>query len=106
VADVPSLSLAAAKRLGIPAVALCSLNWLDLYRTYCGWRATLPQLSAQSQRPIVQPIYSFNRAHICRCRIFRTRSIGPIARIGRADKNQVKIILEQIPVEFTHSLRA
>ncbi|MBK1701089.1 hypothetical protein [Thiococcus pfennigii] len=29
-ADVPWLPLAAARTLGIPAVALCSLNWLDI----------------------------------------------------------------------------
>ncbi len=33
-ADVPYLSLAAAARAGIPGVALCSLNWADIYRHY------------------------------------------------------------------------
>jgi hypothetical protein len=31
-ADVPYLTLAAAARVGIPAVGLCSLNWADIYR--------------------------------------------------------------------------
>jgi hypothetical protein len=31
-ADVPWLPLAAARSLGIPAVGLCSLNWLDILR--------------------------------------------------------------------------
>ncbi len=35
-ADVPYLSLAAAAAAGVPAVALCSLNWADIYRAYCG----------------------------------------------------------------------
>lgn len=35
-ADVPYLSLAAAATAGVPAVALCSLNWADIYRAYCG----------------------------------------------------------------------
>lgn len=30
VADIPYLSLAAAKKAGIPSVALCSLNWADV----------------------------------------------------------------------------
>ena len=31
-ADIPYLSLAAAARLGIPALALCSLNWAIFWR--------------------------------------------------------------------------
>lgn len=33
-ANVPYLSLAAAKVAGIPAVAMCSLNWADIYAAY------------------------------------------------------------------------
>lgn len=32
--DVPYLTLAAAKAAGIPAVAMCSLNWLAIFRHY------------------------------------------------------------------------
>jgi hypothetical protein len=35
-ADVPYRVLAAAARAAIPAVALCSLNWADIYQHYCG----------------------------------------------------------------------
>ncbi len=34
-ADIPYLTIAAAKSLGIPAVALCCLNWADIYGHYC-----------------------------------------------------------------------
>lgn len=34
-ANVPYLSLAAASLVGVPALAMCSLNWLDLYRELC-----------------------------------------------------------------------
>lgn len=34
--DVGYLPLAGAQRAGIPNVALCSLNWADIYRHYCG----------------------------------------------------------------------
>ncbi len=37
-ANVPYLSLAAAAEARIPAVAMCSLNWADIYRHYCGGR--------------------------------------------------------------------
>ncbi len=33
--NVGYLPLAGAQRLGIPNVALCSLNWFDIYRHYC-----------------------------------------------------------------------
>lgn len=35
-ADVPYLSLDAAGLLGVPSIALCSLNWADIFDTYCG----------------------------------------------------------------------
>ncbi|MFA6970525.1 MAG: hypothetical protein WC208_03895 [Gallionella sp.] len=34
--NVGYLPLAGAQRAGIPNVALCSLNWSDIYRHYCG----------------------------------------------------------------------
>jgi hypothetical protein len=34
--NVGYLPLAGAQRAGIPNVALCSLNWADIYRHYCG----------------------------------------------------------------------
>lgn len=36
IADAPYAVLAAAHRLGIPAVAVCSLNWADIFAHYCG----------------------------------------------------------------------
>jgi hypothetical protein len=33
-ANIPYLSLAGAKMAGIPAIALCSLNWADIYQHY------------------------------------------------------------------------
>jgi hypothetical protein len=36
IADVPFLILAAAQRLGIPNLAVCSLNWRDIFLHYCG----------------------------------------------------------------------
>ena len=34
-ANVPYLSLAAARVAGVRAVGMCSLNWADIYRHYC-----------------------------------------------------------------------
>jgi hypothetical protein len=48
-ADVPYLTLAAAHQAGISAVALCSLNWADIYRWYFSSREESGQVLAQMQ---------------------------------------------------------
>ena len=35
-ANVPYVSLSAAHQLGIPSIAFCSLNWADIFESYCG----------------------------------------------------------------------
>jgi len=34
--DIPYLSLEAASMVGIESVAMCSLNWADIFKAYCG----------------------------------------------------------------------
>lgn len=46
-ADVPYLSLEAAYKLQIPSVALCSLNWADVFQAYCGHFAGADVIHAQ-----------------------------------------------------------
>ncbi|MBF0267171.1 MAG: hypothetical protein HQL44_01130 [Alphaproteobacteria bacterium] len=42
IANIPYLTLAAAKHLAVPAIALSSLNWYDLYQAYLGGRPEAP----------------------------------------------------------------
>ncbi|MBI5658713.1 MAG: hypothetical protein HZC43_03995 [Nitrosomonadales bacterium] len=83
-ANVPYLSLAAASVAGVHAVAMCSLNWADIYRHYCAEDAACGAIGAQMQE-------AYNSA---RCflklqpampmaDISNARSIGPVARAGR-----------------------
>lgn len=44
--NVGYLPLAGAQRAGIPNAALCSLNWFDIYRHYCGDNAIAAQIHA------------------------------------------------------------
>lgn len=44
--NVGYLPLAGAQQAGIPNVALCSLNWFDIYRHYCGDDAIAAQIHA------------------------------------------------------------
>lgn len=46
-ANVPYLSLDAAHTLGLPSLALCSLNWADVFHAYCGNKANAQPIYQQ-----------------------------------------------------------
>ena len=83
-ADVPALTLAAAERLGVAAVALCSLNWADIYRHYFAGRPEADAVLAQ-----LEAAYAGARLFLCpepsmpMAWLPRRRPVGPIARRGR-----------------------
>lgn len=83
-ADVPYLPLAGAKLAGIPAYALCSLNWADLYRHYCGHRPEAGRIHAE-----ILAAYREAEAFLVAEPGMPMRDlpnaigIGPCARIGR-----------------------
>ena len=83
-ANVPYLSLAAAKVAGIRAAAMCSLNWADIYQHYC-------VVDTPSQAIYKQMMEAYNGAE-CFLRVWpgmvmpalnNLRDIQTIARIGR-----------------------
>lgn len=89
-ADVPYLVLAAAAEVGVPAVAMCCLNWADIYWHYCH---ALPEAAAiQAQ---------MNDAYNAAALFLRTeptmpmptlqnaRSIGPVAMVGRNRRAEI-----------------
>lgn len=82
--NVAYLPLAAARAAGLPAVALCSLNWLDIFRHYLG------------ERPQAQAILADMRAAYASATAFlkpepampmpaldNTRPIPPVAEPGQ-----------------------
>ena len=82
-ANVPYLSLAAAHAAGVRAVAMCSLNWADIYRHYCMVDAACSAISAQM-------LEAYNSAE-CFLKVqpampmadlFNARSINPIVQMG------------------------
>lgn len=86
-ANVPYLSLDAAGEVGIPAIAMCSLNWADVFHAYC---AGLPGagkihgeiLHAYTQAEIfLQPAPSMNMHPA-----LRSKAIAPIASLGKRQK--------------------
>lgn len=87
-ADVPYLTLAAAAHAGIPAVALCSLNWADIYRHYFSGRREANQVLDEMET-------AYRSAHIFLCPepsmqmtfLNAGRPIAPIAKRG-ADRRK------------------
>jgi hypothetical protein len=88
--NIPYLPLAAAADAGIPAVALCSLNWAECFRSYCGH---LPGANA-IYRQIVD---AYNQAEVFlnpapsmpMPGLNNLRAIGPIARRGRRRREEL-----------------
>ncbi|WP_201344608.1 hypothetical protein [Thiohalobacter sp. COW1] len=82
-ADVPYLPLAAAQRLGVPAVALCSLNWADIHTHYFHDRPEAGQVRERllaaynSARVFLAP-----EPHMPMPDLVNLRTIGPLARAG------------------------
>lgn len=82
-ADVPYLPLAAAQRTGLPAVALCSLNWADIYTHYFHDRPDAVQVRERllaaynSARVFLAP-----EPHMPMPELRNVQTIGPLARTG------------------------
>lgn len=89
-ADIPYLSLAAAARLDIPTLALCSLNWADILAGYCPDEPDLqvlraPMLAAyNSAVAFLQPAPSMPMPDLR-----NARPIGPIAALGRDRRPEI-----------------
>lgn len=83
-ANVPYLALAGAQRADIPSLALCSINWMDIYAHYFSARPEAPTLLEQmrqaygSARAFLQPAPSMPMPLLD-----NRRMIGPICQRGR-----------------------
>ena len=94
VSNISYVALLAAKKAGIPAVAMSCLNWADIYRQYCGDRAEAAEIEAAM-------LEAYRSAAIFLCpqpsmpmdRLKNTRSIGPIARRGQANQAELRRLL-------------
>ncbi len=90
-ANVPYLLPAAAARLDIPSIVLCSLNWRDIYAAYCGGgKGAAPVLrqmedSYQAATRFLQPTPSMDMAWLA-----NRQPIGPIARRGRSRRRGIE----------------
>ena len=82
-ADVPYLTLAGAQRAGIPAIALCSLNWAEIYRYFFARRREAPRILAEMEAAYNSALYFLRPQPAMPMQELRnTLSIGAIAAQG------------------------
>lgn len=89
-ADVPYLALAAARRAGIPAMAMCCLNWADIYLHYC-------RLEPGAATIHEQMLEAYNSAELFMKTepsmpmpgLDNTLSIGPVAASGTDRRDEL-----------------
>ncbi|SFC96786.1 UDP:flavonoid glycosyltransferase YjiC, YdhE family [Thiohalospira halophila DSM 15071] len=90
-ADIPYLTLAAAHRLGLPSVAMCSLNWRDILAPLApedsDMRAILATMEAayNGARAFLQPAPAMPMPSIT-----NGLAIGPVGRVGRGRSAELR----------------
>lgn len=90
-ANVPYLSLAAAQRAGVPAAALCCLNWADIFEHYCGQLPGSTAIAGQmrsayaSAQTFLAPDPSMPMPGLR-----NVRRIGPIGRRGNDRRAELR----------------
>jgi UDP:flavonoid glycosyltransferase YjiC (YdhE family) len=101
-ANIPYLPIAAAARAGVPAVALCSLNWADCFLPYCSEMPESQRLYRQMLDAYAQAHYFLvPTPHMPMPGLHNLKGVGPIARLGR---NRRKEINERLGLDAAHRL--
>jgi hypothetical protein len=101
-ADAPYLTLAAARQAAIPAAALCSLNWADIYRHYFANRKEAAKVLAH-----MESAYRSARVFLCpepsmpMSFLDKRVSIGPVAAQGRYRRNE---LMRQLGLDLGQSV--
>lgn len=99
-ANVPYLSLAAARVAGIRAVGMCCLNWADIYRHYCAAESNAEDIHGQI-------LEAYNSAELFlkleptmpMPDLRNARSMGPVAGIGCDRREEIAARLGGPPGE-------
>lgn len=88
------LPLAAAAEVGIPAVGMSSLNWADLFAHYFGGESWAAPIHAQILEAYNAAAAFLSLTPGLPMRNFpHRRAIGPVARIGQADRRYFSCLL-------------
>lgn len=89
-ANVPYLPLAGAARAGIAAVAMCSLNWADIFRHYYGARPAAERILRQMHEAYRSArLFLRLEPGMPMPELPNTVPIGPVAAIGRNRRAEI-----------------
>lgn len=85
-ANIPYRILVASRKARIPAVALCSLNWADVYGHFCGANSIHRQMldAYGAAEVFLRPAPSMPMTELA-----NTRAIGPIGRLGKPRRREI-----------------
>lgn len=90
-ADVPYRSLAAAARAGVPALALCSLHWGDVFERYCGAEPGAAELVRAMREAYGQALAFLQAEPAMPMPDLANRTpVGPIAALGRWRREEIE----------------
>lgn len=96
--DVPYSSLAAANAIGVPAIALSSLNWADIFTAYCGTLPGAPRIEAQIRASYrMARIFLQVEPSLPMPDLPNRQAVGPVARIGRDRRSELRHMLHLAP---------
>lgn len=85
--NVPYLSLEAAARLNLPSIALCSLNWGDIFQAYCGHLPGAQAIHTQIHQAYERATLFLQATPSLPMKdLHNTYAIAPIALKGQAQK--------------------
>jgi hypothetical protein len=88
--NIACLPLAAAKQLGIPCVAMCSLNWADIFDHYCGTLPGAVQIRAQMLQAYASAdAFLQLTPALPMTDLSNLLSVGPVARIGQNSRAEI-----------------
>jgi hypothetical protein len=91
VSNINPLSLAAAQRAGVPCVALCCMNWMDIYEKFFGGSPEADRVIETMRRAYSgAEVFLQPRPHMPMENISRRRSIGPIGRRGENRRGELR----------------
>ncbi|MDP2793717.1 MAG: hypothetical protein Q8O25_06500 [Sulfurisoma sp.] len=96
-ANVSYLPLAGAARAGIPAVALCSLNWADLFRHYFGVDAWAAPIHAEMIKAYRSATFLRATPGMAMPALDNVVTVGPIASLGRERRAELRTCLGIVP---------
>lgn len=88
-ANVPFLMLAAAQEAGIPAVALSSLAWGEIYRHYCRDYPECEEIFKEIQSDYAKALVFLRARPAMPMALPNLRDIGPLAEIGANRKYEL-----------------